>query len=177
MKRSTAVAVGAWLASLPFGACGSEQEKEQEYLGKPTGDPCTLDTECIAGGVCLTNESFTQLTDGSVTEIPGGYCSKIACRKNLGEEECGPGAYCFNLQAYVCEPLGVCGKLCSDESECRDGYECTDGSNHGVEALPQKACLPPGLFELVAGETCTDAATPEPSGDAGSDAPADVSGE
>ncbi len=114
------------------------------------GDPCTADSQCI-GGLCLDDETFEALTEGYQTaNIPDGYCSELACAKNQGEEACGPGAYCFDLEPYVDTAFTACFALCDSVADCRDGYLCTDISNSTLyPPLPFKACFAPDFLCLL----------------------------
>ena len=118
----------------------------QTYL---TGEPCTLNDECI-GQICLTDESFEALTEDSA-EIPDGYCSGFICNPNSADEaNCGPGAFCYDLEPYTDAPFTACLRTCNTVADCRDGYECTgaEGSDD-YPPLPHKACLPPDLLCLL----------------------------
>lgn len=140
----SATAMGVLLGG--FGGCGGDDTGSSGSTNKPsstgaalTGDPCTLDKEC-ATGFCLTNSSFKSLTDGKETNIPGGYCSKVGCKSN---DECKGTGYCFNLAQYpeVAVQVGVCLKTCTENTDCRAGYVCNDGSGPNIPPLPKKACM------------------------------------
>ncbi|OGQ78061.1 MAG: hypothetical protein A2289_21230 [Deltaproteobacteria bacterium RIFOXYA12_FULL_58_15] len=115
-----------------------------------TGAACTDDDQCIGGNlaVCLDNATFLLLA-GKEVEIPDGYCSRLGCVTNVGEDECGHGGYCFDLQQFLNRPLGACLKLCVTTDDCRNGYECMDGAGGRYDPLPFKACLSPALACLL----------------------------
>ncbi len=115
-----------------------------------TGAPCEKSEECYTQ-FCITNESFKSLSDGKEGNIPGGYCSRILCDILIDPlEECGPSAECFDIQAYTDTNMAVCLATCESASDCREGYECTDGSAaEDVPPFPKKVCLPPDLLCLL----------------------------
>ena len=108
------------------------------------GDACTGDTECnqLIDGICLTADSFTTLTGDAVT-FPGGYCSRDTCTPGTGSEGCGENGYCFDLAPYNGSALGACLKNCTTVGDCREGYECTDGTGSTMPMLAHTACVPP----------------------------------
>jgi hypothetical protein len=142
-----------------------------------TGDPCTVATECF-GATCLTTEFVNDLGLAPGSEVPGGYCSKLACTKGGGEEECGPGGFCFDLGQYGI-PTGVCGRVCETDADCgRTGYFCTDGDSPTYEPLPRKVCLPPDLICAldIPIAQCPEAGAPDSGGsDSAGDAASDAS--
>ena len=163
---------------LVAGACSGGDDETADAATSPsqqasTGSPCTKNDDCQAG-FCITNDTFKAVTEGSEAEIPGGYCSKLACRKGGGDEECGPGAYCFSLEQYLPTALGVCGKVCKSVTDCRDGYVCTDGSGPQFQPLPFSVCLSPSVLCLldIPHPSCPppEGGTDAGAADAGSDA-------
>ena len=180
-------------ASLSFiNACSSDDTSDKneptQNTTLKTGDPCTEQQkdQCF-GGLCLTDHTFEQLTENhNQAEIPNGYCSLLNCKPvNAPEGQCGPGAYCFDLEQFVDTPLTACFKECQTDDDCRkdEGYLCTDFSGTQYEPLPRKACLPPSLLCLldVATPQCPNAGPPKdagPSDDAGQpDASSDDAGQ
>jgi len=162
MKKNTAwfrVIIPVVFASLTaMVACGSDDSGGSGGSSGSTGNKlnsgsaCTQNDQCY-GGLCLTDETFAELTEnGAEAEIPGGYCSKLVCKhKNEAEQDCGPGAFCFDLEQFVESPLTACFQTCESDTDCRngEGYICTDVSGTTWEPLPRKACLPPSLLCLL----------------------------
>ncbi len=149
--------------------CGSSSGNSGESEEQLTGTPCTGNAACGPVGWCMTADSVEEVSEGDIlVTVPDGYCSKLNCRKGLGENECGTGGYCFDLRQYLPDnPIGLCGLVCESEADCRDGYICHDGSldldgRVIFEPLPFKSCLPPGLLCLldIANPDCPDAAPP-----------------
>ncbi|OGQ86650.1 MAG: hypothetical protein A2289_25785 [Deltaproteobacteria bacterium RIFOXYA12_FULL_58_15] len=143
--------LGACCVAVLFaGVTACEEDKKEADKTLPTGSPCDVSSECTGGdkAVCLDNASFRQLVEEDVN-IPDGYCSRLGCVTNKGDEECGEGAYCFDLQQYVEQPLGACFKVCQSGTDCRPGYDCMDGAGGEFQPLPFKACLPPELTCLL----------------------------
>ncbi len=164
----------SWLVSpghLADGATvdlGSEPDVEtadSAVQKAPTGDPCTADDECFTGS-CFCKEGVKEncysiedtvkgFNPQSTWEdmIPGGMCSKFMCdpkKSEIGGAECGPGAYCFNVEPLFGIAIGLCLKYCEDFDDCRyqEGYVCY---YTGVEG--QRGCLP---AKMVADITCGD---------------------
>lgn len=182
LVRPLAPALALALAGVVAPACGGDEETGDSGE-QITGTPCTKNAQCGPLGWCMTNESVEEVSEGDiVVNIPGGYCSQLNCRKGYGEEVCGENSYCFDLKQYLPDnPIGLCGKICSSEADCRDGYLCHDGSltTDGqviFKPLPHKACLPPALLCLldIANPDCPDAAPVFDAG-GGKDAGADAS--
>ncbi len=130
-----------------------------------TGSSCESNDQCHTGSCfcgpgqtedCFSLEgivkSFNPQSDWA-DMVPGGMCSKFMCNVNKSEldgAECGPGAYCFNVEPLLGAPVGLCVKHCDEYEDCRydEGYVCYFT---GVEG--QRACLP---AKMMADITCGD---------------------
>ncbi len=124
----------------------------------PTGTACVTDDECHTGSCfcgpgqttdCFSLEatvkSFNPESDWE-DMLPGGMCAKFMCnvkKPEVGGDECGPGAYCFNVEALFGAPIGLCLRYCDEYQDCRfnEGYVCY---YTGVEG--QRACLPASMI-------------------------------
>ncbi|MDX9720077.1 MAG: M43 family zinc metalloprotease [Myxococcota bacterium] len=103
-----------------------------------TGAPCSADTDCATGLVCLTeSEGF-----------PAGYCSLQTCTNTA----C-PGT--FAVCAYLDQSRNVtaCVESCSGDADCRqaEGYICADLDG-------SRGCMPSAISTGSAGSigsSCT----------------------
>jgi hypothetical protein len=91
----------AFLLALWLVAALAACTQEAGALSRDVGGPCGGDEECNA-------ESFCQ--EGSL--YPDGMCA-IDCEN---QEEC--------ILSTVCTVRGFCMMVCSQDSDCRDGYSC-----------------------------------------------------
>lgn len=82
--------------------------------GKEIGEACTKNADCGSGKTCVTQAMGWM----------GGYCSKSCTPSN---DTCGDGATCVSLGSQ-----SICIKICQDETECRNGYQCYVESALGV---------------------------------------------
>jgi len=83
------------------------------FLGqtdRPTGSACEVDEQC-SDGLCL-QEIFGFIWDGYCS----GYCLYSDECTTLGDSCAAPPG----------TPIGVCVKICVDESDCRKTYSCSD---------------------------------------------------
>jgi len=114
------------------------------------GTPCDPVRGCAGPGeMCYDEARFTNTTggtgdpiDGDVpaeyedgytsTLFPGGYCSVPECDLDAADTSCGAGATCVNVGGAD-DPFGLCLANCeansTDNSSCRDGYDCIPGEN------------------------------------------------
>ncbi|MBS1148646.1 MAG: Extracellular serine protease [Myxococcaceae bacterium] len=94
----TSLAIAVVLSSLLAG-CG------------PTiGDPCTTNSECGPGVICL-NKDFS----------PGGYCT-LACKVEDPNTTCPTGSTC--VRDALARNAPACFRTCSRAADCRNGYVC-----------------------------------------------------
>jgi serine protease len=95
----TSLAFAVVLASLSVG-CG------------PTiGDPCTTNSECGPGVLCL-NKDFS----------PGGYCT-ISCKADdTAASICPTGSTC--VRDALAKNSAACFRTCLRQTDCRAGYSC-----------------------------------------------------
>ena len=132
------------------GQLGLQQQRVGLGLGRARHD---LGTELGAGGqhpVVADHVESWGRDEGA--EACGGYCSSFDCAKDTpSEEQCGPDAFCFDMEAYTEAPIWFCLKLCDNVSDCRDGYVCTDAQgSSSYPPFPHKACIAPDLLCLLA---------------------------
>lgn len=114
------------------------------------GTPCDPARGCAgASEMCYDEARFTNTTgtasdpiEGDVPPeyasgytssiFPGGYCSIPDCDLEAPETSCGAGATCLNVGGSD-DPFGLCLANCeansTDNSTCRDGYDCIPGEN------------------------------------------------
>jgi Subtilisin-like serine proteases len=151
---------------------GYVDEGEECSSPLPAGKPCSTDADCVSGPwtasdvVCLTSReawvfkggycfvksslysssltySFAPCSDG--TKILGGrennydyYCALECNREHPCQRE---GYYCTD------EVLGICVPLCSNDSDCTEGYSCSN-SGHCTSMC--------GNGRIDDGEACDD---------------------
>lgn len=125
--------------------------------GKDIGDSCIISSDCDPGG--------TQICD---TSSPEGYCTVQGCDvdtcpdeavcvrfftgsfENRDCSQCSLDELCSNTGHCVPRSAEVryCMAGCSDNGDCRDGYECRDSTlqqAHGGEPIKSaslKFCAP-----------------------------------
>jgi hypothetical protein len=98
--------------------------------GALDGEPCTVDINC-RGGTCLRE------AEG----YPGGYCTTLHCN-TLG----------CNGSATTCRTFendSACFVTCSDNSQCRDGYECLAGGYCDQPVETTVPTDPSGTIDIV----------------------------
>jgi hypothetical protein len=71
--------------------------------GEDIGDACTTSSQCESGQLCDTT-------------LPGGYCTVKQCLFT----GCPESSLCVSFTDFD----SYCMLLCSDDSDCRDGYSC-----------------------------------------------------
>ena len=110
--------------------------------GAEAGDPCELDDDCEANGICLQG--------------PGGYCSKVGC--DIAGIECEGEGTCAS---------GLCLEACivgSDETTepenntqgCREGYTCYWGRGEGdASGVCDVGVFNGGITDNNIGSACT----------------------
>jgi hypothetical protein len=169
------VACLAAVAALASAGCGDE-----------IGDSCVLSSECASDGTraCL------QEADGN---WPGGYCTILGCDHDtcpdeavcvrfytsvFGNRPCDPATEDIATDACsldeACSFEGFCAlraaenrfcmKGCSDDGDCRDGYECRDSvlmrchggepvlpSDQRIGADPDRFCALKGAIDNCPG--------------------------
>ncbi len=86
--------------------------------GGSVGQSCKADTDCDNGQTCLTS-------------APEGYCTK-GCSLEGSVIDCPRDTVCAAHAGRL-----YCSALCTQQSDCRAGYEC-----NGVGASQEKACRP-----------------------------------
>jgi hypothetical protein len=80
-----------------------------------TGNACTIPSDATPKGTCQS-EIATCYTDGQ-HGFKDGYCSQ-----DCGRLPCPSDAECVSISSDV----NLCFALCNTDSDCRDGYVCTD---------------------------------------------------
>ena len=110
--RRLEIAALAALAAL-LGALGCKPE---------IGDDCQVSTDCSNVGDRLCD-----------TTQPGGYCTIFNCEPGTCPEEAVCVAFKTGISAACPDPQGgtrlqrtFCMRNCSDNSDCRGGYDCVD---------------------------------------------------
>lgn len=108
------------------------------------GDKCALNTDCSISG--------TRQCD---TSLPGGYCTVFNCGPNSCPDQ--SACYLFHAEIPGCPyddrlpsrtAHSFCMKDCSQNSDCRSGYECHDLRDPPWNAIllddnqDQPACVP-----------------------------------
>lgn len=94
-----------------------------EAAALPTGEigsPCAEDQQCDLGSCLLTRGEGV---------FPDGYCSRPC---DAITDPCPAGASCVGVED------GDCFKICTDQSQCRQGYACKSGPGGGEP----KICFP-----------------------------------
>jgi hypothetical protein len=118
------------------------------------GSPCTSDADCGGAAYSCT----MQLTSGDVQRTaPGGYCS-LYC---VDDADCGAGGSCVGGPGSGATASGICYKLCSAATDCRDGYTCgslSSAADADAGAQAQSSARP--VCYLTPTTTNTDAGTP-----------------
>lgn len=138
----------------------------------------------VLGGLCACQpeigDECSNASDCSVQEqrtcdttYPGGYCTVLGCDADTCPEEASCVAFqsvlsiapeCSSVQSRPRLQRTVCMKTCSDDGDCRSGYECVDLSRRnpwGATVVDQRA----------SGKVCALPPPPEPAGDAAVCAP------
>ncbi len=91
-------------------------------------------------------------------EAPGGYCT-ASCTKDA---QCGEGAVCFGVLPIDLIPTtGECRPTCSNNDDCRDGYECAALDASGLENLDLGGGGGGGLLSGIDIGTFIDGAVPK----------------
>lgn len=118
------------------GCCpsGCTRESDTDCPGA-IGSACTKDSEC------LTNTCRTATDYG----VPGGICS----RDCTSVPTCGSGAHC----GMAVNSVRNCLKDCTQNGDCRPGYECFDSDADGM-----KECAPVATGTGAVGDVCATTA-------------------
>lgn len=104
------------------------------------GDPCTLTSECEAGGYCLSEFE---------SHLPGGYCTRLYC--DLPGGACGSGETCRDAGhgLHIClascqvgnEPASAVFGVGGHGDTCRTGYACFYDEMSAVGVPANGACV------------------------------------
>lgn len=122
----------ALIAIVVCAACSSDDDPPKADTGgsgKVDGAPTTdgkIGSPCVKNADC--EHDICRLKRGSGT-YPGGYCSKTC---DAVSAPCPAGAHCAGTAN------GDCFKICTDRSQCRQGYDCVDPPGGG----PPRICFP-----------------------------------
>jgi len=98
-------------------SCWSYAFAEVNPSGAAMGDGCTDDAGCKSD-TCLP-----ELSNGSPTGYPGGYCTSMGRPDVQGS--CPAGSACKQVEAF---DATLCLDTCQDSGECRTGYSCDQGA-------------------------------------------------
>ncbi len=127
------------------------------------GDKCSASTDCSTRGDRLCD-----------TSQPGGYCTVLNCRGGSCADEsvcvlfgsavpgCGYDDRTGTFGSRVARSF--CMAQCTANTDCRDGYVCTDPRTYPWNAVilendqSRRTCLPRPLEDLDAGPPKTDGA-------------------
>lgn len=129
---------------------GGDAGRDGGGVSTTIGTPCDPVRGCAGPGeMCYDEARFTNTTGGTgdpiqgdvpeeyasgytSTLFPNGYCSVPECDLDAADTSCGAGATCLNVGGAD-DPFGLCLANCeansTDNSTCRDGYDCIPGEN------------------------------------------------
>jgi len=128
------------------------------------GDSCQVSTNCSSAGDRLCDLAQ-----------PGGYCTIFNCQPNSCPDEAAcvlfhpnvPGCSYYDTTAPR-SSKSFCEKKCSSNSDCRDGYECADPTQHPWDAFVIDSTQGPHICVPVP-SVQDDAGSPAQGGDGGAD--------
>ncbi len=103
------------------GVCFPGEPEPEGDRDREDGEACDGDGDCI-GGTCFRPEQG----------FPGGHCTETRC---ASREDCNGD----NTACLLAGRPNYCIKLCNDDEECRDGYECRATQGGGFCAPGQGA--------------------------------------
>ena len=122
MVTRVRVVLGCSIVVATLLGCGG-----RELAGSLIGMTCKHSDECGAAGICVTSSK-------------DGLCS-LPCVVPGGPSECLPGSYCdeelVRTDTTDQADLTLCFQACTDESQCRDGYDCRK-----INGGPGRVCRP-----------------------------------
>jgi len=152
MTRSVLGAVVLAVAVFGCGGGGSTQQDASTTGNKLVGESCARNGDCKSVQ-CLTDEVAKTLLQHDVYTY-GGYCILFPCDPERNDEDCGPGAHCFNGVPYGAD-MWICLKTCDtgQASACgRQDYECFEDVAGKTDAgLTRWGCVPVGLIQWDGG--------------------------
>lgn len=125
---------------LPESDCSNLYDDDGDgYLDCDDATSCQTLPECmpgatVTGQACFFNGQCTANHNDPIClqdyqGFPGGYCSEF-CDQTA--DDCGPNSVCFT--GLMLSVHGVCLSACTQDSDCRVGYACTD------QGLARKVC-------------------------------------
>lgn len=114
-----------WEEPAPAAQCDPEWQEPHPHDGW-IGGSCASDLAC--GG--------TECEE----DLPGGFCTS-RCDGYCPDQAGRPTTFCADLGL---EDGGSCVLRCSYDSDCRQGYRCTDTTRYGQPGVVVKTCLPEG---------------------------------
>ncbi len=123
------------------------------------GDSCKYSTDCSVAGDRLCD----------ITQA-GGYCTIGGCEPDgcpSGESACVAFTEpsCPNLPTSIRFSRNFCMATCSDNGDCRDGYQCVEKGMYVVDSNPEsrKVCLAKSSTLVSSGSSNGSAAVCQPS--------------
>ena len=116
------------------------------------GAPCNVDADCVP----LIGEGAECVKQAVIYEMPGGYCSKPCTlpdadtRFVLDAEDCDPegGVACIGQKGI----FERCAVVCSDDMQCRDGFQCRVMPMIGAEGDATTCLMPDCCLDTCAEE-------------------------
>jgi hypothetical protein len=151
MHRSAMMAAMLTLALHGCGGSSSTQQDASTAGNRLVGEACERNGDCRSVQ-CLTDEVAKTLLTHDVATY-GGYCILFPCDPDRNDEDCGPGAHCFNGEPYGSD-MWICLKTCdTGQAECgRADYECfEDIPGRSDAGVTRSGCIPRGLIEFDGG--------------------------
>ena len=103
----------------------------------PPGGSCADSTQCQGG-----DDGYCYQTDGFI----GGYCIIAYCT----EGSCPEGSECREAFTSNGDPVSACVPVCTDDTDCREGYQCTEPTGTSWDNVCRGGCNEdldcPGVF-------------------------------
>ncbi len=97
----------------------------------------------LAAQTSCTSDSDCDMAHHDCGSVKTKDCPDDGCRPEESDQECADRtrANCTTVEIQVC--LAHWDKLCSETSDCRDGFECmSDSCRPGFECADDKFCRP-----------------------------------